>query len=572
MRPPLLVVVTTILLVAVAGHAQAPVPVRGVDPAVDYAALARFGPWDDRNYQLTRDDLALLPTDEAERRDPIPAFYRVLVRRAAAREGLGVGEIYPRSALNRFRLLYGGYLVGGKLYRRATAEGDRWRIEQVDGVDFATWQARGPEAIEGEIRVTSPNGAAESAIKVHPSNLNRVVAGTNGPGSGQLMHWSNDGGSTWTQVALPLGGTCCDPTVDWSADGLHAYTATLGGAAGVWFYRSADGGQSWTDLQTLTPGDPRREISTSSSDDKEYLHVDKHPTSPYRDTLYLTWHRSNVLQVARSTDRGNTWQTQSFSGSPTGIGSDIVTDRAGNAYYFWAATGGRTIQMRKSVDGGASWAAATQVAATLASYDFPIPSMETRRAWIYAAADADLSNGPYADSLYVAWTDTTAADTSNASTNHAQIRVAYSRDGGATWHVTIPHETADATTVDRWNQWLAVGPDGTVWVAFYDTRQSLPNRDKVDLYYARSTDGAQTWSTPVRITAATSPNIADGFEFGDYNGLDAVIGRLMAIWTDNRQEGPGSGDSIDAYAFGARILPFADGFESGDRTVWSGGS
>jgi hypothetical protein len=55
-------------------------PSRGVDPKVDYAALTAFGPWDDRNYALTKADLLLLPANEAEIREPIPAFYRVEVR------------------------------------------------------------------------------------------------------------------------------------------------------------------------------------------------------------------------------------------------------------------------------------------------------------------------------------------------------------------------------------------------------------------------------------------------------------------------------------------------------------
>ena len=47
-----------------------------------------------------------------------------------------------------------------------------------------------------------------------------------------------------------------------------------------------------------------------------------------------------------------------------------------------------------------------------------------------------------------------------------------------------------------------------------------------------------------------SPDIIEGFEFGDYNGMDIVMDQLIAIFTDNRQESGGSGDSIDVYAAG----------------------
>ncbi len=365
------------------------------------------------------------------------------------------------------------------------------------------------------------------------------------------MHYSTDGGATWTQVDLPLGGTCCDPTVEWSTDGKYAYTATLGGCivfCELWFYRSDDGGMTWTGLESVTPGDPRREIETSFAD-REYLHVDHSPTSPYKDTIYLAWHKWNVMRLSRSTDFGNTWSTWVFSGTPLGLGADVATDRAGNVYYAWPGSDSLEVHVSKSTDGGASFGPLVTVATNNASFSFPLPSMESREAAMYISADADTSDGPYADSVYLAWTDTTAPESTVPSENHARIRVAYSRDGGDTWTVTTPHETADELTVDRWQPFLAVGPDGTVHVIFNDTRRS-PDRTAVDVFYSHSTDGGQTWSTPERVTSELSPNIDDSFEFGDYSGLDIVMNDLVAIFTDNRSEGGGTGDSIDVYAAG----------------------
>ena len=106
---------------------------------------------------------------------------------------------------------------------------------------------------------------------------------------------------------------------------------------------------------------------------------------------------------------------------------------------------------------------------------------------------------------------------------------------------------------------------------FYDTRQD-PTRESVDVYYSISEDGADTWSTPARLTSVSSPKINNGFEFGDYNGMDVVMDRLITVFTDNRSETGGSGDSIDIYAAGVTVSSvdiFADGFESGDLTAWS---
>jgi subtilisin-like proprotein convertase family protein len=558
-------ILTTVLAVplmaTVAAQAQAPAvpveidPAKGVDPRVDYRSLVEIGPWDDRNYLLTREDLALLAPNEREQRDPIPAFFRVELRRT--NPGLPrTGEPqYPRSALQIFFLRYGGFLVDKLLYKRAVLrDGAFVVLRDQRPTPLAEWETT--KALAGDVRVTSPTGGAESAIKIHPLDGNKVIGGANGPGSGQKMFYSTNGGTSWTaSAALPLGSTCCDPTVDWSSDGTKAYAATLGGCGAVcnvWVYRSGDGGATWNDFETITPGDPRREVTSASTSDKEFIHVDKFPTSPHRDNVYLTWHDNNVLKFSRSTDFGNTWTTpisMSSGTSQSGIGSDIATDKNGNVYYFWPATNGKTILVRKSTDGGASFGAAVTVANTQDGYDFAIPAMETRRAFIYAAADADLSSGPFANRVYVAWTDTTAPESGTAASNHARIQVAWS-DNGTTWTVRTPHETADANSVDRFHPWIGVGSDGTVHVMFYDTRQNQA-RTSVDIYYSKSTDGGNTWSTPVRATSATSPHIEDTFQWGDYNGLDVLGSQVLGVFTDNRNESGGTTDSVDVYAASA---------------------
>ncbi len=528
---------------------------KGVDPTVDYASLTTIGPWDDRNYQLTAKDLALLSPNEKEQRDPVPAFFRVLMRKANPElRQKGPGQ-YPRSALQIFILNHGGYLIDGKLYTRAVAmpDGNYSVLHQDAAESQEEWEIR---ALSGDVRVTNPTGGAESAIKFHPTDPNKGISGSNGPGTGQQMQYTLNGGSSWTAAAaLPLGSTCCDPTVDWSSDGTKAYAATLGAcgasACSVWVYRSADGGQTWTDLQTLTPGDPRREITSAGASDKEYLHVDKFATSAFKDNVYITWHDGNVMKFARSTDFANTWSaplTISTGSTESGIGSDITTDKSGNVYYFWPAFNSNRILVKKSTNGGASFGSVVQVATTQTGFDFAIPAMETRLAFIYVAADTDTTNGTFANRIYAAWSDITAAESATAANNHGRIQVGFSSDGGATWNLRTPHSTADANTVDRFHPWLSVGTDGVVHVMFYDTRNST-GRTGVDFYHSQSTDGGNTWSAPNRVSSVTSPHIEDSFQWGDYNGMDVFgTSQVVGIFTDNRNEGGGTADSVDVYA------------------------
>ena len=173
----------------------------GVDRSnVRYETLTRFGPWDDRNYQLTRADLDELAPNEEELADPIPVFFRVAMRKAwpaLRREGPAQ---YPRSALQIFRLMFTGYQLNGRFYKSAEIRNERFFVPQTPANLVA-----GPanRFLSGEVRVTSPEGAAESAIKMSPVDTDIIIAGSNGPGTGQKMHFSSDGGVTWTETPLP---------------------------------------------------------------------------------------------------------------------------------------------------------------------------------------------------------------------------------------------------------------------------------------------------------------------------------------------------------------------------------
>jgi len=105
-----------------------------------------------------------------------------------------------------------------------------------------------------------------------------------------------------------------------------------------------------------------------------------------------------------------------------------------------------------------------------------------------------------------------------------------------------------------------------------DTRLD-PTRASIDLFYTRSIDGGVTWAPPQRLTSVTSPAPGDSFQFGDYSGLDVAMNRLIGVYTDNRDESGGGAQSKDIYAIGqeAEEVLFADGFESGDTSAWSGG-
>lgn len=91
-------------------EAEVPIIVqaRGVDQTVDYASLRKYGPWDDRNYSLTAEDLKYLSSDEHALDNQLPAFFRVELRKEMPHLRKSGPAQYPRSALQLFEQRHGG--------------------------------------------------------------------------------------------------------------------------------------------------------------------------------------------------------------------------------------------------------------------------------------------------------------------------------------------------------------------------------------------------------------------------------------------------------------------------------
>jgi len=506
----------------------------GADQSINYKLLTEMGPWDDRNYQLTKSDISILPVND-QYLENVPVFFKIQYRKQHPE----TGKYYPRSLFQNFIGNYGGMLVDGVWYKEGLGNG----MFPTDTYGKTT-NAQQLKVASNEVALENGVLGDESAIECNPTNKNNCVAGTNTQ-NGQTMYYSSDAGATWTKSQTNPGSSCCDPTVDWSSDGSRVYQGDLrrsGSSIGVRWSVSTDQGHTWGPMQNIT----------TSGSDKEFIHVDRSPSSSHQDNIYMTWHDGNVLQFARSTNLGGSFSNPiSFSSEPRGIGSDITSDSAGNVYYFYPSTNSSSgIRMLKSTNGGVSFAASTRVAVLNGSFDIKIPAMETRRAFIYTSADVDRNN----DTIYVAWTDeeNDSAGGNTASANHIWINVSKSTNGGASWSsCAIPHDTSDSIAAgnaeDRFHPWIKVGDDSTVHIGYYDTRHSS-NRSGVDFYYSTSTDACNSW-TETRFTSQTSSNLNDGQEWGDYNGLSVVLDQIAMSWTDNRS-GKATYVGIDTIAGG----------------------
>lgn len=396
---------------------------------------------------------------------------------------------------------------------------------------------------------TSPR--SESDIRINYWNTLKVIAGSNNiSASGrQAMFYSADGGATWGQTLLPLTSTDAfhsDPTVDWTSDGT-AWSTTIGINASVSrlrmrSYRSTTSGSSWT-FETTFSG-------SQNSADKQMVWTDHSASSSFPNNIYACWHNGNPQYFNRRSASAGTWlatpvQLSGAETTGTAIGCDVKTNSAGHVFVFWPATGNAGVFVRKSTNGGSTWATTVKITNTKDSYDIGIPSFASRRALIY------VSGGAYRtatrDEVYAAWTDLSGdagctAPANEPGTNAAsacKTRIWFSRstNGGTTWSAPAKINNP-ASNNDQFNQWLAVDEtNGRIGVIYYDTVGDA-TRKKTHLYYQSSSDGGVTWSAAAQVTSAqTDETVAganSGNQYGDYNALSGYLGTFLPSWTDRR--------------------------------------
>jgi hypothetical protein len=396
----------------------------------------------------------------------------------------------------------------------------------------------------------------ETSIAVDPNNANRVVSSANdyvtrtwtctisgtpcsALGDGYSgTYYSNDGGSSWccassdpahlgtlipgvTRLAggpYDAGG---DPAVAFDSRG-HVFYAGLG------FNRtsapntvavnkgtfSASGQLSWGAPVFINPT-----TAPSTLNDKEWIAVDSHATSAFRDNVYVTWTRfkfnghngaytQSPIFFVRSTDGGATFSSpKSIVGNVLyGQGSRPVVGPDGTLYVFWDGSTRlaslNSTYMVKSTDGGATFSKPVAIS-RLTDSDL-LKNTEFRVNSFPAAAAA-----PNGD-LYATWTtqvkdagspnyggETACADWlgGDPSTCHSVAVYSKSTNGGSAWSAPAPvFAAANRTAIgypvtqpngDAFNApaakpieqifpAAAVAPNGRVYLAAYSSDAVSP--------------------------------------------------------------------------------------------------
>jgi hypothetical protein len=322
--------------------------------------------------------------------------------------------------------------------------------------------------------------------------------------------------------------------------------------------------------------------SSTTFSDKEQIWADNATTSRYFGNVYVCWasFRSNShgnaypvpLQVARSTDGGDTWSVKQISPATSNSqsaqpdGCTVRTDSAGAVYVFGLGTpnGSKTTGqvLYKSTDGGASYGKPQFVKpAVRPGVIDPVlgrPVMDGiagARIDLAAAPSVDIANGAPSgagatNQIVMSWGD------GRDGLNNEHALFTTSRDRGKTWSATRVVETQAS---DRpFYTAPAISPTGTdvylVYNAFttpYRADTTSPRMMVGVVLHAdvSSTGDVGAFTVLHRGTPGdprgSSQNNLDGEFLGDYVYAAATRTYGVAVWNDTRNAD--DCPAVDAY-------------------------
>ena len=345
---------------------------------------------------------------------------------------------------------------------------------------------------------------------------------------------SADNGATWS-AARPLcackGKGQFDPIIEVVPDTGDVYALFMI-EFNVVFTKSTDHGQTWSA--------PVPTWGNVSWNDKPVIAM----SDDGRD-VYASWNgpTSGDPWVAQSHDFGATWSQVKVIDSSRyyfAFGADVAND--GTVYfsesgltYTAAGKGGKVDgpiehHVFVSRDRGATW------------QDHLVATVQPGIPCVAAGCTTDFYAGHTALSVDAAGSAVVLYDGATTDGGLQAIYARHSSDFGATWtapvRLSVPTEESVAPAVTSTGS-------GDVRAWYYQTSGG-GNVDAWNVWYRRSTDGGTTWSSPLRISDATSgaPYItAAGFAevYGDYGEIAITsAGKTIATWGEGiSYTGPG---------------------------------
>jgi hypothetical protein len=401
------------------------------------------------------------------------------------------------------------------------------------------------------VQVSAPDARrpAEASVAINPTNPEHVIATfiqSTAPGQQpRSTNWgyvSTDGGLTWTgrpaaNAARRVQG---DDVIVFGRDGtaFHTYIAFDGirvdrpevASTGIFVRRTTDG-VAWEPPVPVVD-----HVNTAIPfEDKPWTVVDRAADSPHRGNVYVAWTRFDVygspdplhrthIWFARSRDGGRSFQPplrisddsgDAKDGDDTVEGAVPSVGPKGEVYVVWA--GPKGLSFDRSDDGGWTFGTDKIISTLTGGWDIPVPGVARHNGM--PVTTVDLSGSPNRGTLYVNFIDERNGDT--------DVFLLASRDGGRTWAAPV-RVNDDPKGAAQMFTWMAVDPaDGSVNIVFHDRRGLAGTMTGVTV--ARSVDGGKTFVNH-QVPVEPFDCCAVSSFVGDYNGVDAFGGRVVAVF------------------------------------------
>ncbi|MEM0472470.1 MAG: hypothetical protein QXX84_06205 [Sulfolobales archaeon] len=392
----------------------------------------------------------------------------------------------------------------------------------------------------------------EPSIAVNPTNPRNIVVAAHDYGDpfylvGIVVYRSFDGGKTWSgpsRMVATYGDSLSDPSLAFGRDGtLYLSYLSVGAFSEITLAISRDGGANWSFVRALN-------YSFAAFYDKPWIAVGPDPTNPMRDIIYITYtefkgyYEVNLsIKLIRSRDGGRTFEGP-FRVSWEGRYPDTlvqwsypVVDRNGTLYVsFFGVKTERVFGEPRVIQG--IWVAKSIDGGV--TFSEPVLAAETN--WWFPGYSGlygfrwivptpAMAVGPDG-SIYIAYEDSPGG---SEGPDMGDIFLVVSRDGGASWSkpVRVNDDTGHAT---QFFPMIAVrGSDGSIHIAWGDKRLD-PSGIGYDIYYTYSRDGGRTFAKNIRVTDITvNPLLGISFFIGDYFGMAVTNDNVYIVWTDSRR-------------------------------------
>lgn len=415
----------------------------------------------------------------------------------------------------------------------------------------------------------------ESSIAVNPKNPKNLIASAVDYRS-QSSTWvyvSHDGGKTWENINLgkpfPHWNSTNDPSVMFDAEGvgylnygaMSADTSyQYSGENAVLIAKTTDEGRTWK-AHIPVIWHLGHQTLDSVMEDKYYIQVDNSTTSPYYRHLYTPWKRvtprdsATQIVISKSTDLGETWsEPVNISHRLSGTSEDTtfgqsfplsVTGPNGELYVVWNHGIVHGVGFAKSLDGGKTF---TEPRIIHHYEKFGQTIFIENQGWRHGV------KGKVRAEAYPSM----VCDITNgprrgwlyltwSAGNPPDVFFSRSTDGGETW--STPVVVHSETKNDQFWEWISLDPlNGDIAIMYLDSRNDEANL-MVDCFVSYSSDGGITWidrrASDVSGDLRLNPFTGNSFA-GDYSGCAFYDGKIYPSWIDMRSSATNIFDS-DVY-------------------------